>query len=381
MPNKASTFWPDGVEPYIGELVRGTRLGKNDRATFRWTPCPQCGYVRWVKQTQVTRTCMSCAARNRKLVGPKNPRWNGGVRQGKDGYRYITVSEDHPFIEMAGRVFVHGRYHYYIAEHRLVMAQHLGRPLTSWELVHHKGTMYPVPDVRNKSDNRIENLELIPYKHEHLPSMSVERTVSALQSRVVLLEAEVARLQSLLDNGRDSPIAQEQNIGGYNTLGIQEDEGIVQSLSNEDRELNRRSRVCSDRQPQSDGASGEQSPDKLTANSGKPGSENRYGNPELAGDANPRASVETLHGLPQEGKEKVLASGKLLDITSQISLQEQIPAALKQWRCENTPNSGNAKRGDTQANPELAEDSSPRASVETLQGVLLLRTDNKENEE
>ena len=70
---------------------------------------------------------------------------------------------------------------------------------------------------------------------------------------------------------------------------------------------------------------------------------------------------------------KLLASsGNLLDITSQISSQEPIRAALEEnikWRWVNTPNSGNAKLGDKQANPELAEDESPRASVETIQGA------------
>ena len=41
MPHKASELWPDGTKPSIGETVSGVILGKNDRGTFRWTPCPQ----------------------------------------------------------------------------------------------------------------------------------------------------------------------------------------------------------------------------------------------------------------------------------------------------------------------------------------------------
>lgn len=81
------------------------------------------------------------------LRGERSPMWRGGRTRDKRGY--ITVLRPgHP---NAG-----GRGHVY--EHRLVMSEHLGRPLESWEAVHHKNGI--------KDDNRIENLRLVTHHKE-----------------------------------------------------------------------------------------------------------------------------------------------------------------------------------------------------------------------
>ena len=78
----------------------------------------------------------------RKLrFGPKNTKWKGGKHITTDGY-VMVLNRGHPNAENDG----------YMREHRLVMSEHLGRPLLKSETVHHKNG--------NKQDNRIENLEL-----------------------------------------------------------------------------------------------------------------------------------------------------------------------------------------------------------------------------
>lgn len=76
-------------------------------------------------------------------------RWRllrGGSAYVCDGYRSVRLPSNHPMISMAGH---RGR----VAEHRLVMAEFLGRPLTSKETVHHING--------DTLDNRIENLQLM----------------------------------------------------------------------------------------------------------------------------------------------------------------------------------------------------------------------------
>jgi len=71
------------------------------------------------------------------MANKRDPNYNG--------YYYSRVGLDSPYYQMS--------YNGSIAEHRLVMAQHLGRCLEKGEIVHHKNG--------KKNDNRIENLVVV----------------------------------------------------------------------------------------------------------------------------------------------------------------------------------------------------------------------------
>jgi hypothetical protein len=97
----------------------------------------------------------SRASAKAKMSGPKNPAWKGGVtyRKGKGNYigpRYVRSPKwALPMARKDG----------YIMEHRLVMAERLGRLLERSEVVNHIN--------HDPRDNRPENLELYPSNGDH----------------------------------------------------------------------------------------------------------------------------------------------------------------------------------------------------------------------
>jgi uncharacterized protein YbaR (Trm112 family)/predicted RNA-binding Zn-ribbon protein involved in translation (DUF1610 family) len=133
------------------------KFGIKRSSSMIYYPCVKCGEKHWMARADLVRksatgVCRKCFNKYMSdTIGEK--RWNFNknyrVKYGH-GYIQIRIKRDDPYACMAANGT-------FIAEHRYIMAKHLGRPLTRWELVHHKNC--------KKDDNRIENLQLVTLKN------------------------------------------------------------------------------------------------------------------------------------------------------------------------------------------------------------------------
>jgi len=145
--------------PELGEKRRARDLGCKNRGNLTWVACPQCGREHWVQLRQDRiNTCRACGRKSqqRKLLAEGNPKWKGGWHITRDGYIGVKLDIDDFFYPMMRN---NVRKKDYVLEHRLVMARHVKRRLLPWEVVHHKNGI--------KTDNRLENLELISCSGRH----------------------------------------------------------------------------------------------------------------------------------------------------------------------------------------------------------------------
>lgn len=167
-PGRVPKDWPiDQIRSWVEE-------GK----THRWI-AEQVGTC----DQHVSRLCRKHgiqAQRRGPRAGEGHPEWKGGRKQEKGGY-WLVWQADHPH---ARHKRTHGSG--YVAEHRLVMEQKLGRYLDPQEVVHHIDG--------NPENNHPDNLQLFANNGEHLryeltgrcPKWSPDgkaRILTALRSR------------------------------------------------------------------------------------------------------------------------------------------------------------------------------------------------------
>ncbi len=112
----------------------------------------------------------------RTRIGESSPLWAGGRIVDDYGYIAIKVGRSHGMANHEG----------YVREHRLVMAEALGRLLTPEELVHHIDL--------SKTNNQIENLVVVS-RSEHMQiHRAIDRGLEPRDavSHVLFLRADAA---------------------------------------------------------------------------------------------------------------------------------------------------------------------------------------------
>ena len=198
------TFLGTGT-PKIGDIATAKSLGYTDRGVRFFVACSGCGTGLWKRRQEISNKCRKCSASGRpqtRLTVDKRT---------KRGYVMVPSAQG------------------WVLEHRLVMSQHIGRPLLSGEIVHHVNGI--------KSDNRIENLKLLKESdhNSHLVAKDLQSRIRTLEARVTFIEADNELLKSILKEVRDSVPDDNSKLQHYNTLGSlleQQIEGIVQNSSN-----------------------------------------------------------------------------------------------------------------------------------------------------
>ena len=145
--------------------------------------CEYCGdpFKRSPSRAGAARFCSHQCVRNNIRVNGSPNRKNGRSIS-RSGYVYVFVGH-HPLY--VGKKRPDGKPWSTDLEHRIVMAEILGRPLHPWENVHHKnGTRH---------DNRQDNLELWIK-----PQVAGCRLEDVYGSELVEARREIIRLSNLL---------------------------------------------------------------------------------------------------------------------------------------------------------------------------------------
>lgn len=136
---------------------------------------------RWGQtHTPAARQKMSATKRAAGLKGPKSASWRGGTYRSR-GYVMVKMDAltEAERLAFGSMVNVNRERGDYIAQHRLVVARSIGRPLATTEHVHHINGV--------KDDNRLENLAIQSAEDHRRTHVQVERDLLRLQRENALL--------------------------------------------------------------------------------------------------------------------------------------------------------------------------------------------------
>ncbi len=140
-----------------------------------------------LKQLNITRS------NSASHIGKRPSNYKGRYQEKRNGYIMVCLPSDHKYACMG--IMQTSSKCLHVREHRMVMAEFIGRPLERWEVVHHKN--------HDKTDNRIENLELIQSQTHHQCEtithgqlIRLKKENEQLKAKIVNLEIQLAALDA-----------------------------------------------------------------------------------------------------------------------------------------------------------------------------------------
>ncbi len=189
---------PVTTAPQLGDTRAARDLGLVGWGVRVFDECSRCHQGVWRLPRSIGARCDGCnrsyhRERLTALRGAANPRFKGGRRVTNEGYVIVRLQPDHPLFCMVNSNRL-------VFEHRLIMAEVIGRPLRDEEVVHHK--------EEPTTNNDPNNLELFANHSAHMAAChrrgTDEEEINRLRGQVAFLAAEIIEMKqrmTALDGG------------------------------------------------------------------------------------------------------------------------------------------------------------------------------------